>query len=329
MEAGPLGSQWLCYRAIHIFRLNQCLDRPFDLRLDCFVKGWAGMAIRKRPTTDVETSVLVFFKRRCCLCFFLEGRENVRRGQIAHINRKRNDSRFENLVFLCFDHHDEYDGKTRQSKAFTPSEVRNHRDHLYAMLNSKESILANASDVELIAPPAEQKISNFEKIRTQLPKKMEFMSQPWRFPLWQVANQPEFFAYKVRGGADGVCLIERIKLPDRRVAIVCIQTAGDPGRSITNCVEEWCFQVCERFEIPPEQVVWLANYDYDETNEWLSIRFEKYPPTGPFEGPTWTVMTPHMWSDLRLKPKRRLRQHHHVFDSKVTKLFDWPTEAIL
>jgi hypothetical protein len=287
------------------------------------------MNTRKRPTRSAETSVLVLSKRRCCLCFFLDGRENVRRGQIAHINQKRNDSRFDNLVFLCFDHHDEYDGKTRQSKAFTPSEVRIHRDRLYATLNSKESIFAKLPDVELATPPAEQNESNFEQIRTRPPKKMEFISKPWRFPLWQIANQPEFFAYKVRSGADGVCLIERINLSDGRVVIVCIQTAGNPGRSITNCVEEWCFQVCVRFELRPEQVVWLANYDYDETNEWLSIRFEKYPPAGPFEGPAWTVMTPQMWSDLRLKPKKRLGGQHHLFQSKVTKLFDWPTEAIL
>ena len=80
------------------------------------------------------------------------------------------------------------------------------------------------------------------------------MSTLWRYPLWQVANEPDLFAYKARN-ADGVCVIERIDLPDGKIVVACIQIAGNPGRSITNCVEDVCFQVCNRFEIPPNRLV--------------------------------------------------------------------------
>jgi hypothetical protein len=81
--------------------------------------------------------------------------------------------------------------------------------------------------------------------------------RPWRFPLWQVSDQLEFFAYTAGNRADGVCLIERIDLPDQRVVIACLQVPGNPGSSITNCVEEICTQVCRRFRIAPERLVWL------------------------------------------------------------------------
>ena len=39
-------------------------------------------------------------------------------------------------------------------------------------------------------------VSKYEIIRQRHPEKYDFTSEPWRFPLWQVANEPEFFAYK-------------------------------------------------------------------------------------------------------------------------------------
>jgi hypothetical protein len=82
------------------------------------------MPARKSPLNSVRDKVLVASRRRCCLCVFLEGRDETRKGQIAHLNRNRTDSRFENLVFLCLDHHSDYDGKNYQSKGYQPGELR-------------------------------------------------------------------------------------------------------------------------------------------------------------------------------------------------------------
>jgi hypothetical protein len=273
--------------------------------------------------------VLIASRRRCCLCVFLNNLNEVRKGQIAHLNRDPGNSRFENLVYLCLEHHDEYDSRANQSKALLLEEVREYRDRLYDQ-NSVSTIVAAHAEkhesAELVPLPD---ISQFGALRKRFPERLRFTLRPWRFPLWQVANEPELFAYKARNGMDGVCLIERIDLPDGRIAIICIAAAGNPGNSITNCVEWLCFQVCERYDIPPDRLVWIEHYDYYEPPEWNLVTFEKSPPKHLFLNPSWTTMTAEMWRNLRLRPKTRLKSTYGSFASKVTKLFPWPPDAML
>lgn len=288
------------------------------------------MRDRRKPVTKaVERDVLLASGRRCCLCVFLNNRDEVRKGQVAHLSRDAADSRFENLVWLCLEHHDEYDGRTSQSKGFQPEEVRTYRNKLYAQRKAVATQIAPEPEtyktIELEPLPA---TSEYHALRRDLSPELDFTTTPWRFPLWQVANEPELFAYKASNRADGVCLIERIDLPDERIVIACIEVAGNPGMSITNCVEDLCFQVCERFDIPPARLVWLENYDYFGS-EWDMVRFGQMPPSGTFADPTWTRMTPELWRGLRLKPKRRLAQSHGHYHSKLAKLFDWQTQALL
>lgn len=281
------------------------------------------MIQRKQIPKAVETEVLLASRRRCCLCVYLEHRDGVRKGQIAHLNHDSSDPRFENLVYLCFEHHDEYDGTTSQAKGLTSDEVRAYRNRLYGqgaeqnkwMVQSNEPFVKDL-DADLIPR------SIYAQVRKSFPDAFDFTQTPWHFALWQSADEPEFFAYKAGNHADGVCLIERIDLPDGRIVIACIQTAGNPGNSITNCVEELCFQVCERFEIPANRLVWLEHYDY--WDEWSMVTFGQIPPQGPFADPKWVDMTPELWRDLRLRPKRKMRSRRGDFYSKLTKLFPWP-----
>jgi hypothetical protein len=170
--------------------------------------------------------------------------------------------------------------------------------------------------------------SEYNALRQRFREELSFMSTPWSYPLWQVANKPDFFAYKASNRQDGVCLLERIDLPDGRIVIACIETAGNPGCSITNSVDELCFQVCDRFEIPVDRLVWLEHYDDDDSGEWSWVTFGQVPPDGPFADPKWAEMTPELWRQLRLKPKKRLTTWQGHFESKLTKLFHWPTEAL-
>lgn len=71
---------------------------------------------RSHIPTNIETSVLIRSRRRCALCYGLHGDDDQKDGQIAHINRNSNDSRLENLAFLCLQHHDQYDTHRSQSK---------------------------------------------------------------------------------------------------------------------------------------------------------------------------------------------------------------------
>ncbi len=284
------------------------------------------MPSRRRPHRLIEKDVLTASRRRCCLCVFLDNRNDVRKGQIAHLNRDPGDSRFENLVYLCLEHHDEYDSQTSQSKALVLEEVRDYRDRLYAR-NDESKIAAQhaaASESAELTPLPD--ISQYEALRERFPSELQFTSMPWKFSFWQTADEPELFAYNAPNGADGVCLIERIDLPDGKIVIVCIAVAGSPGMSITNCVESLCFQVCERFEIPAERLVWMEHYDYYEPPEWNLVTFAAIPPNAPFSDPTWITMDKGMWRNLRLRPKRKLTSSYGSYASKVTKHFPWPPD---
>jgi len=331
MRAGPATVQWLSRRGASGPSQKQYLDQFAILRLDCR-SGGAVMTARRRPGADVETAVLVASHRKCCLCYYWDQHKGRRKGQIAHVNGKAHDSRFENLIWLCIEHHDEYDSRTSQSKGITAGELREFRDRLYKELNSKPSILENSVDAISSETSIADKPNDYEEVRKRFGDEFDFTLEPWRFALWQTANEPEFFAYKAGNRADGICLIERINLPDGRIVIVCIQTAGNPGNSITNCVEKLCFQVCERFELDPARVIWLEHYDYDSrvpSDDWRMVTFSARPPKRPFENPEWKTMTPEMWRALMLRPKKKLVTRYGQLESKVRKLFRWPTAAIL
>jgi hypothetical protein len=89
------------------------------------------MISRKPVPLDIQAAVLILSRRRCAFCFGLDNDLSEKNGQIAHINHKPNDSRQENLAFLCLDHHDKYDSSTSQSKGLLEPELRHYRDQLY------------------------------------------------------------------------------------------------------------------------------------------------------------------------------------------------------
>jgi hypothetical protein len=96
------------------------------------------MAVKRTPVPkETETVVLLLSRRRCAFCFGLDNDVTRKEGQLAHINRERNDNRQENLAFLCLPHHDEYDTKRSQSKGLTPGELRQYVAKLYAYFDSQ------------------------------------------------------------------------------------------------------------------------------------------------------------------------------------------------
>ena len=88
------------------------------------------MASRTKPTTEIETRVLVESRRRCCLCAFLDRDWEEKAIQIAHVDRDASNSTYENLAALCLKHHDLYDSRRSQSKGYTPGELRAYRARL-------------------------------------------------------------------------------------------------------------------------------------------------------------------------------------------------------
>lgn len=78
---------------------------------------------RKRISKKVIAQLLVGVRRRCCLCVGLNRSYDIKRLQIAHIDRDRTNNSSNNLVPICLDHHDQYDSKTSQSKGITSEEL--------------------------------------------------------------------------------------------------------------------------------------------------------------------------------------------------------------
>jgi len=89
------------------------------------------MKKRLRIPPPIQADILTRSRRRCCLCTGLNRDIGVKRGQLAHINGDPNDNRPDNLAFLCLPHHDEYDGRFKQSKSITIKELTSYRDELY------------------------------------------------------------------------------------------------------------------------------------------------------------------------------------------------------
>ncbi len=108
--------------------------------------------MRRRLSTKEEKEVLLKSARRCSICFGLHRDFSVKKGQIAHIDRDSNNSRPENLVYLCLDHHNEYDSKSRQSKGFTILEVLTYKNALYDKAHrelKEEEIYKEELDLEI------------------------------------------------------------------------------------------------------------------------------------------------------------------------------------
>ena len=86
----------------------------------------------RTPVTKTdEAKVLLKARRRCCVCFGLNRDTSIKQGQIAHLDQNSSNSSEDNLAFMCFDHHDQYDSTTRQSKNFTQAEVKQFQSELH------------------------------------------------------------------------------------------------------------------------------------------------------------------------------------------------------
>ncbi len=104
---------------------------------------------RKSIGDTIEASVLVRSRRRCCICYGLNRDLGIKKGQIAHIDQNRGNNKPENLVFLCINHHDEYDSRTSQSKGIQRKELESYRTELDEYFSTwSEEHLGDESDLQ-------------------------------------------------------------------------------------------------------------------------------------------------------------------------------------
>lgn len=123
--------------------------------------------MRKKLPARVEKEILHNSARRCCICYGLHRDFAVKSGQIAHVDRDSKNNSVENLMFLCLDHHSEYDSRSKQSKGFTSQEVIGYRDNLYEKVHRDlkgEEIYKEESDLE--SKKADQVVSIIERYQS-------------------------------------------------------------------------------------------------------------------------------------------------------------------
>jgi hypothetical protein len=159
------------------------------------------MAGRAPISDEVQANVLINSRRRCCLCYWLNGDTEVKQGQIAHLDQDHGNPKESKLVFLCLPHHDQYDSKTSQSKGLREQEVRRYRDELYREMNlrAKGAPLLRAElrlvrCVRTIDPPEydyvalELRLTNSGQGELRFPRvTIDRTDRPWAFdgaPNW-------------------------------------------------------------------------------------------------------------------------------------------------
>lgn len=86
---------------------------------------------RKVTPKDNETEVLTKSRRRCLLCYYLDGDLSEKKGQIAHLDDDRTNYAIDNLAWACLEHHSEFDSRTSQHKNYTIHDAKFARDELH------------------------------------------------------------------------------------------------------------------------------------------------------------------------------------------------------
>ena len=107
---------------------------------------------RKAIPHEVQTEVLTSCRRRCAICYGLDRDTTIKQGQIAHLDDDSSNADLDNLVFLCLEHHDEFDSRRRQSKGLTVGEVRRFRDELHASLTAAFRREVNFGKAGIVPP---------------------------------------------------------------------------------------------------------------------------------------------------------------------------------
>src|SRR5262245_57346736 len=88
---------------------------------------------RKKIPTKIADEVMIKSDLLCCVC------EN-RGDQIHHIDENPSNNNFDNLVFLCFSHHNEVTRKGGMSRQLSPNLLRNYRTILYRKVEAKREL---------------------------------------------------------------------------------------------------------------------------------------------------------------------------------------------
>jgi hypothetical protein len=95
-------------------------------------------ASKKRPPVPqaIADKLISDCRRICAMCFALQGDGTTKNGQVAHLDHDRSNNKPDNLAWLCLAHHDDYDSTRRQTRNFSPGEIKRYRASLLEAIAS-------------------------------------------------------------------------------------------------------------------------------------------------------------------------------------------------
>ena len=160
---------------------------------------------RKSIPQEIITAVLVSSARRCSLCYGLNGDFEQKQGQVAHVDHNSANPDFDNLAFLCLNHHDQYDGQTRQSKGFTTEELKAYRDLLYQEVERRRN---TPQGLDADHPNEQMRFeagSRIQAVRKELGIKVSQFVEMLNYP-----SQREFEAIEDQAAESPLYLLQRV-----------------------------------------------------------------------------------------------------------------------
>lgn len=134
---------------------------------------------REKVPNSIAHQVFICSGRRCAFCFGWNRDTRIKSGQICHVDRNPVRNGFDNLAFLCLEHHDLYDSKPSQSRGITQDELRQYRDELY-------------DHIELVCGLKRSFSTTKERIDVS-----EFVEFPGEFDLFRLINSESICGYRI------------------------------------------------------------------------------------------------------------------------------------
>jgi len=198
------------------------------------------MSNRKKISPKTQTEVLLSSRRRCAICYGLFGNTEEKKGQIAHFDRDNSNNSLENLVFLCLEHHDQYDSRTSQSKGLTIEEVKKFRAQLYDYV---------ATNLPASTMPTEEVVD------------MEIRDDSFQSDFTQKSQQSQFSAISKLAKEIGIS--EKQLAEDLEAVSILAQKVDEAGLSRTQMrILALIVENVDYSEVPRRVVESGAHYDY-------------------------------------------------------------------
>ena len=99
------------------------------------------MAKKRVPIRKSDKDMVLLRSGRICgFCLGLDGDNGVQVGQIAHLDKNNQNGAIENLMFMCFRHHNEYDSIQSQGVGLTIGEAKEYRAQVEELVAGEQVI---------------------------------------------------------------------------------------------------------------------------------------------------------------------------------------------